>query len=56
MLVEIDRYLRHNNMSETRFGRLSVNDPRLVGDLKRGRQLRPETVARVAAFLSACGA
>ena len=52
LMVKIDRYLRHTNMTATRFGRLSINDPRLVHDLRRGRELRPRTAARVEAFLS----
>ena len=52
LLVRIDRYLRQTNMPPTRFGRLAVNDPRLVGDLRGGRQLRPATHARIEAFLT----
>ena len=37
LLLEIDRYLRRTGMRETTFGRAAVNDPRLVGDLRRGR-------------------
>jgi hypothetical protein len=51
LLIEIDRYLRRTGMPATKFGRLAVRDPRLVGDMKRGRQLRPYTVARVRALL-----
>jgi hypothetical protein len=53
MLVLIDRYLRRTNMPPTRFGRLAVNDPRLVGDLKRGRHPGPRMVARIEAFIAA---
>lgn len=52
LMVEIDRFLRHTSMSPTTFGRRAINDPRLVHDLRRGRELRPRTVARVEAFLS----
>ena len=51
LLIEIDRYLRRTGMPATKFGRLAVRDPRLVGDLRRGRQPRPYTVARVRALL-----
>ena len=51
LLVRIDRYLRHTNMPPTRFGRLAVNDPRLVGDIRLGRQPRGDTLARIEAFL-----
>lgn len=52
LMVEIDRFLRHTNMPPTTFGRRAINDPRLVHDLRCGRELRPRTVARVEAFLS----
>lgn len=51
VMVKIDRYLRATAMPPTKFGRLAVNDPRLVGDVRRGRQLRPAMVARVEAFI-----
>lgn len=52
LMIKIDRYLRHTNMPPSTFGRRAINDPRLVGDLRRGRELRPVTVARVEAYLS----
>ncbi|HVF94705.1 MAG TPA: hypothetical protein VM900_10370 [Sphingomonas sp.] len=50
-LVKIDRYLRKTKMPPTRFGRLAANDPRLVGDLKRGRHPGPKMIARIEAFI-----
>jgi hypothetical protein len=52
LLVEIDRYLKRTGMPPTRFGRLAVNDPRLVGDLKRGREPGRQMRARVRAFIA----
>ena len=51
LLIEIDRFLRKTAMPVTKFGRLSVHDPRLVRDLRNGRQPGPNTVARVRAFI-----
>lgn len=51
-LVKIDRYLRRTNMAPTRFGRLAVNDPRLVGDLRRGRHPGQRIIARIDAFIA----
>lgn len=51
LLVEIDRYLRRTGIAETTFGRRVVNDPRLVGDLRRGRLPGPEVAARVKAAI-----
>ena len=47
----IELYLRRNRMSPTRFGREAVNDPRFVSDLRNGRELRENTVARVTDWL-----
>ncbi len=52
LLVEIDRYLRVTGMPATKFGRLAVGDPRLVGDLRRGRMPRDKMVAQVEAFMA----
>lgn len=51
LLNRVDRYLRDSKMARTRFGRATVNDPRLVDDMRRGRVLQPHNRARVAAFL-----
>ena len=50
-LIEVDRFLRRTGMAESRFGREAVNDPRLVGDLRRGRVLTGRTAARVLRFM-----
>lgn len=39
-------------MPQTRFGRLAVNDPRLVGDLRNGREPGPRMVRRIETFLA----
>ncbi|MEO9130597.1 MAG: hypothetical protein ABI240_05250 [Sphingomonas sp.] len=52
MLRKIELYLKKTAMPPTRFGRLAVNDPRLVGDLKNGREPGSRIVARVEAFLA----
>lgn len=52
MLVKVDRFLRASGMSAARFGRLAVNDANLVPDLRRGRNLRPPTMARIEAFIA----
>ena len=52
ILVEIDRYMRRTGCSATRIGRESVNDPRLVFDVRLGRQLRPATRSRVRSYLN----
>lgn len=51
-LSKINAYLQARKMAPTRFGRLAVRDPRLVHDLRNGREPGPRMVARIEAFLS----
>jgi hypothetical protein len=52
ILGKIDRYLKKMDMAPTRFGRLAVRDPRLVHDLKRGREPGARMIARIEAFIA----
>ena len=49
---KIERFLRRTDMPASKFGRLAVGDPRLVRDLRNGRELRPPMAARLEAFLA----
>lgn len=49
---KIERFLKRTEMPPTRFGRLAARDPRLVFDLRNGREPRPRMVARIEAFLA----
>lgn len=51
LLREIEIFLRSSGVPAARFGRNAVNDPRFVFDLRRGREPRPQTVARVVDYL-----
>ncbi len=51
LLREVEKFLRISDVPATRFGREAMGDPRFVFDLRRGREPRPVTVARVLAFL-----
>jgi len=53
---EVERFLRRTGMPPTKFGRLAVNDPRFVLDLRNGREPRSATAARVVDFITAQGA
>ncbi|MCW3849017.1 hypothetical protein OF829_17395 [Sphingomonas sp. LB-2] len=55
VLRKIHKFLNHSGMPPTKFGRLAVNDPRFVGDLRNGREPREQTVRRVEAFLETHG-
>ena len=52
LLREIEKFLRDTDMAWTRFGRLSVHDPRFVQDLRNGRQPGPEVSSRVEHFMN----
>ena len=47
LLIRIDRYLRRTGTTPTAFGRRTVNDPRLVGDLRNGRSPGAGVRARI---------
>lgn len=46
LLCEIEGFLRKQDMAVTKFGRIFMNDPRFVLDLRTGREPRPKTAAR----------
>ena len=47
----IERFLRQHGMPPTKFGRLAAQDPRIVLDIRMGREVRPETAQRLSAFI-----
>lgn len=51
-LNTINRFLRATGLPETKFGRLAVKDPRLVGDLRRGRKLGPPIRAKLERYMA----
>jgi hypothetical protein len=51
LLREIEVHLRQTGMAPTRFGREAVRDPRLVHDMKRGREPGRAMTMRVLAFI-----
>lgn len=52
LLAEVERYLIATGMKPTRFGILAAKDPRLVFDLRAGREPRSQTMKRVTDFMS----
>ncbi len=51
LLRRIERYLRASGTTPTRFGREAVRDPRLVHDLRNGREIGSAVSARISAYL-----
>ncbi|MET0371344.1 MAG: hypothetical protein ABW039_08215 [Sphingobium sp.] len=52
LLRAIERFLRETGMPATRFGRESARDPRLVFDLRRGREPRAGLANRIEHFMN----
>jgi hypothetical protein len=52
LLLIVERHLRRSAKAPSRFGRDVAGDPRFVFDLRRGREPRPATSARVLAFIA----
>lgn len=53
LLAEIRCFQARHRWTDTQFGRRAVNDPNLLRDLRRGRELRPATAARIRRFMAA---
>ena len=53
LLTSIDLFLRASGMSPTAFGIEVMGDPGLVYELRRGREPRRATRARIRAFINA---
>ena len=53
LLRRIERYLNETATPPARFGRDAAGDPRFVFDLRNGRTPRPQTEARIAAWIDA---
>ena len=53
LMRRIQLFLERAEMTPTRFGREAIGDPRLVKDMRNGRELRESTAARIHAWLDA---
>ncbi|MES2987637.1 MAG: hypothetical protein V4808_07010 [Pseudomonadota bacterium] len=49
---KIEKFLRRTDMPPSKFGRLAARDPRLVHDLRRGREMGTSLAARIEAFIA----
>lgn len=56
LLPVVERHLRLHAIAPSRFGRLVAGDPRFVFDLRRGREPRAATRARVLAHINTAAA
>ncbi len=53
LVIRINRYLLRSRTSASAFGRDAAGDPRLVAELRAGRQPRPALRRRIEAYLDA---
>ena len=51
LLRQIEQFLRETGMAWTRFGRIVAHDPRLVADMRNGREPRPDLAVRIQHFI-----
>jgi hypothetical protein len=47
----VERFLRDTDLPPTKFGRLAAQDPRLVLDMRMGREVRPDMEQRLRQFI-----
>ena len=52
LLRKVERFLGRTGLAPTTFGRLAVSDPRLVFDLRNGREPREAMRSRVEHFMN----
>lgn len=52
ILPKVERFLRQAEMPPTRFGRLVARDPRLVLDMRNGREPGERMRGRIEAFIA----
>ena len=52
LIREIEKFLRDRGVAATTFGRLAASDPRLVFDLRNGREPRKPLRLRVEHFMN----
>lgn len=52
LLQRVEAFLKESAMPPSVFGRAAVRDPRLVGDLRNGREPGRELISRVEHFMN----
>lgn len=55
LIRKIEKFLNATGMPVTKFGRLAAHDPRLVGDLRNGREPRVALASRIEHFMNTFG-
>jgi len=52
ILRRIERFLRRHDMPRTKFGRLVARDPRLIDDMRNGREPRTDMQKKIEHFMN----
>lgn len=53
LFLDIHLFCKAKNITPSTFGRLAINDQKLMSEMKRGRMPKPKTVERIRAFMGA---
>ena len=48
----VERFIRETQMSPTKFGKLAAGDPRLVFDMRNGREIGERVASRLRDFIA----
>ncbi len=48
----VERFLNETGLPPTKFGRLAARDPRLVFDMRNGREIGEQMAARLRTFMN----
>lgn len=53
VLAAVEEFLRQSKMTPTAFGQRSLNDPTLVHEMRKGRECKRSTRAKIMGFIAA---
>ncbi len=54
IIYEVERFLTEQGIPPTKLGRIVAHDPRLVLDMRNGRQVRPKMQRKLRDYMAAC--
>jgi hypothetical protein len=53
LIADVDDFLKRTGVPESTFGRMAINDWKLVRSLRAGRRVWPETEQKVRQYMAA---
>lgn len=51
LLADVERFLEQTGVTPTAFGQMALNDPTLVHEMRRGRECKRATRAKIRDFI-----